>query len=133
MRQGLKRWVFQGLLGLILWAPGAAQTLPPTPPTQSQATSPSPLTGSPSSPPSSGVTPLPGAATSPLAPSVIPGSSVSSSLGKSFGTAGQGLPGMPGGPPIGSSAGAQDASSRYMRPPVIGPLFCDPAINIPCP
>ncbi len=132
MQQELKRWAFQGLLGLILWAPSAAQTLLPTPPSQPQATSLSPLSGSLSGPPSSGVTPLPGAATSPLAPSVLPGSSVSSSLGKSFGTAGQGLPGMPGGPPIGS-AGSRDPSSGYMRPPVISPLFCDPAINIPCP
>jgi hypothetical protein len=39
---------------------------------------------------------------------------------------------MPGGPPIKGSMGSQDPSSRYMRPPVIPPLSCDPAVNIPC-
>jgi len=60
------------------------------------------------------------------------GSSTSSSAGKRFGSAGQGLPGMPGGPPIKGPMGSQDPSSRYMRPPVIPPLLCDPAVNIPC-
>lgn len=54
------------------------------------------------------------------------------SPGFSLGSAGRGLPGMPGGPPLHASMGAQDPSPRYMRPPVIGPLFCDPAINITC-
>lgn len=60
------------------------------------------------------------------------GSSASSSLGKRFGSAGQGLPGMPGGPPIKGSMGSQDPSGKYMIPPVIPPVLCDPAINIPC-
>lgn len=60
------------------------------------------------------------------------GSSASSSLGKRFGSAGQGLPGMPGGPPIKGSMGSQDPSSRYMTPQTIPPLLCDPAVNIPC-
>ncbi len=47
-------------------------------------------------------------------------------------SAGHGLPGMPGGPPLNSSMGAQDPTARYMRPPVIGPLFCDPGMNIEC-
>lgn len=49
-----------------------------------------------------------------------------------MGIAGRGLPGMSGGPPIKSPMGAQDSSASYMRPPVIGPLFCDPSINITC-
>ena len=49
-----------------------------------------------------------------------------------FGRAGRGLPGMPGGPPLKAPMGAQDPTDDYMRPPVIGPLFCDPAVNIPC-
>jgi hypothetical protein len=49
-----------------------------------------------------------------------------------FGGAGRGLPGMPGGPPLKAPMGAQDPTDDYMRPPVIGPLFCDPAVNIPC-
>jgi hypothetical protein len=60
------------------------------------------------------------------------GLTTSSSTGKRFGTAGRGLPGMQGGPPIKGSMGYQDSSSRYMRPPAIPPLFCDPAVNIPC-
>jgi hypothetical protein len=47
-------------------------------------------------------------------------------------TVGQGLPGMPGGPRLGGAGGAIDQSSDYMTPSVIGPLFCDPALNISC-
>ena len=43
-----------------------------------------------------------------------------------------GLPGMQGGSPVNRPMGAQDPSADYMRPPVVGPLFCDPALNIPC-
>ncbi|CAI4031980.1 hypothetical protein DNFV4_02403 [Nitrospira tepida] len=66
------------------------------------------------------------------APAPTVGTTGSSSDRKSFGTVGQGLPGMPGGPPLTSPNGAQDPSSKYMRPLVIGPLFCDPALDIPC-
>ena len=78
----------------------------------------------------------PGAGVSTAGPTSVPasgvGSSTSSSFGKRFGSAGQGLPGMPGGPPINVPMGSQDPSSKYMRPPVIPPVLCDPAINIPC-
>jgi hypothetical protein len=47
-------------------------------------------------------------------------------------TVGRGLPGMPGGPPLGGEGGATDPSTDYMNPQVVGPLFCDPAMNIPC-
>ena len=57
---------------------------------------------------------------------------IPSSKGKSFGTIGQGLPGMTSGPTLTAPMGSQDPSARYMRPTVIPPLFCDPAINIPC-
>lgn len=60
------------------------------------------------------------------------GVTIPSSQGKSFGTIGTGLPGMTGGPSLTSPLGAQDPSSRYMRPSVLAPLFCDPSINIPC-
>lgn len=127
MAKNLMQGVLQGFLGLVLTVPCVAQTSSLAPQNQPQAASPSPQTL-----PSSDVTVSPGVTTSPVTPSVLPGSSKSSSVGKSFGTAGQGLPGMPGGPPIRETAGAQDPSSAYMRPPVIGPLFCDPAIDIPC-
>ena len=51
---------------------------------------------------------------------------------RSFSSVGRGLPGMPGGPRMGSSGGALDPSSNYMAPPIVGPLFCDPALNLPC-
>lgn len=57
---------------------------------------------------------------------------IPSSQGKSFGRIGQGLPGMASGPTLTAPMGSQDPSARYMRPTVIPPLFCDPAINIPC-
>jgi len=65
-------------------------------------------------------------------PTVGVGSIPSSSLGKSFGTAGRGLPGMTGGPPVNSAPGAQDPAGKYMRPPVIPPVLCDPAVDLPC-
>lgn len=55
-----------------------------------------------------------------------------SSPGTSLGIVGRRLPGMAGGPPLNAPMGAQDPSARYMRPPVIGPLFCDPSIDIVC-
>ncbi|BCA54704.1 hypothetical protein W02_18440 [Nitrospira sp. KM1] len=68
------------------------------------------------------------------APTVAPGTgnAASSSVGKSFGTAGRGLPGMPGGPPLTGTLGGQDPSSQYMRPPTLPPVLCDPAVEIPC-
>ena len=67
-----------------------------------------------------------------VTPTLGVGSIPSSSLGKSFGTAGRGLPGMPGGPPVNSALGAQDPTGKYMSPPVIPPLLCDPAVDLPC-
>ncbi|MBA5866353.1 MAG: hypothetical protein GDA67_06595 [Nitrospira sp. CR1.3] len=74
--------------------------------------------------------PAAGVTSSPVAPGV--GTAISSSVGKSFGTAGQGLPGLPGGPPLNGIPGGQDPSGQYMRPPSIPPLLCDPAVDIPC-
>ena len=112
----------------VLANPCGAQTPPPVPippPVQTQAGQ------IPQAAPSAGVS---GQAN--IGPTSMPtpgvGSTTSSSVGKRFGSAGQGLPGMPGGPPIKGSMGYQDPSSRYMRPPVIPPVLCDPAINIPC-
>jgi hypothetical protein len=111
--------------------PCHAQTTPaPAPPVQNQ----------PNQPPQAGVMPpTPSAGVSGqtnAGPTSVPvpgvGSTTSSSVGKAFGSAGQGLPGMPGGPPIKGSMGYQDPSSRYMTPPTIPPLLCDPAVNIPC-
>src|SRR5262245_10586218 len=49
-----------------------------------------------------------------------------------FSGAGQGLPGMSGGPPVNSSLGARDPATQYMRPPTVGPLMCDPAVDVAC-
>jgi hypothetical protein len=109
----------------VLAFPCGAQTPPPAPSVQNQAEQSPPAT------PSVGVS---GQAN--VGPTSVPihgvGSSTSSGAGKRFGSAGQGLPGMPGGPPSKGSMGSQDPLIRYMRPPVIPPLLCDPAINIPC-
>jgi hypothetical protein len=105
--------------------PCGAQTPSSAPPVQDQAVQ------TPQAEPSAGVS---GQAN--VGPTSVPnpgvGSSMSSSARKRLRSAGQGLPGMPGGPPIKGSMGSQDPSSRYMRPPVIPSLSCDPAVNIPC-
>jgi len=106
-------------------APSSPSFTPTPPPVQNQATQPPQVTPSAGGSGQAIVGP-----TSVLVPGV--GSTTSSSAGKRFGSAGQGLPGMPGGPPIKGSMGSQDPASRYMRPPVIPPLLCDPAVNIPC-
>lgn len=67
-----------------------------------------------------------------MTPTFGAGANLSSSIGKSFGSAGNGLPGMPAGPPLNSPLGAQDPSGKYMRPPKIPPVLCDPAIDLPC-
>ncbi|HWF60644.1 MAG TPA: hypothetical protein VN666_10100 [Nitrospira sp.] len=48
-------------------------------------------------------------------------------LAPNFRSAGRGLPGMPGGPPLNSPLGARDP-----RPVTVGPLFCDPIVDFPC-
>ena len=105
--------------------PCGAQTPPPAPPAQSQAVQ------TPQAAPSAGVSGQGDVGPASGESSGV-GPTMSSSAGKRFGSAGRGLPGMPGGPPIKGSIGSQDSSSRYMRPPVIPPLLCDPAVNIPC-
>jgi len=115
------------LVGGVLANPCGAQapSLVPTPPVQNQ------VVQIPQATPSVGVS---GQAS--MGPTSTPtfgvGSTRSSSVGKRFGSVGQGLPGMPGGPPIKGSMGYQDPSSRYMSPPLIPPVLCDPAVNIPC-
>ena len=123
--------VFGAFVGVgALAVPCGAQAPPPVatpPPVQNQGGQ-TPQAALPSATPGTGV--------STVGPTSVPvpgvGSSASSSFGKRFGSAGRGLPGMPGGPPIKGSMGYLDPSSKYMRPPVIPPVLCDPAVNIPC-
>jgi hypothetical protein len=49
-----------------------------------------------------------------------------------FSGAGRGLPGMPGGPAINTPLGARDPAAQYMTPPTVGPLLCDPAVDVQC-
>jgi hypothetical protein len=109
----------------VLASPCGAQTPPPTRQAQNQAGQNPPATMSVGSSGQADVEPA-------LRESPGVGLTTSSSAGKKFGSAGRGLSGMPGGPPIKGAMGYQDPSSRYMRPPVIQPLLCDPAVNIPC-
>ena len=106
---------------------GLAQTPPVAPSIQNQ---PAPLSQS-VAPDSSGAASAPSSGLT-VTPILGVGSIPSSSLGKSFGTAGRGLRGMPGGSPVNSALGAQDPADKYMRPPVIPPVLCDPAIDLPC-
>lgn len=109
----------------VLASPCGGQTLPSAPQAQNQAGQTPPATMNAGSSGQADVEPA-----LRESPGVAP--TVSSSAGKKFGSSGRGLPGMPGGPPIKGAMGYQDPSSRYMRPPAIPPLFCDPAVNIPC-
>jgi hypothetical protein len=127
IRQIWQRLLLSGILVGLFTIPSFAQAPPPTPPPSQNQPQPNPQPAAQVVVPSGGLTTAP---TQP--PSALPGMTGSSSVRKSFGTAGRGLPGMPGGPPLKSAMGAQDPSSSYMRPSAIGPLYCDPALNIPC-
>jgi hypothetical protein len=56
----------------------------------------------------------------------------SSSRPGSLRSAGRGLPGMTGGPPIKGPLGYQDPAPRYMQPLMLGPLLCDPLVDGSC-
>ncbi len=109
--------------------PAAAQTTPGTAPPQNQPTSPLPTQP---------ISPTPGVPAAVTTPSttnqLAPGAGPAASPQRvpTFSNAGRGLPGMLGGPPLKGTAGAQDPTADYMRPPVIGPLFCDPAVDLSC-
>jgi hypothetical protein len=113
--------------------PVSAQVLPGTP--QPQPQGPGPVTTPPNQPLSAPTSGLPAnivtpSTTNQLEPST--GAATSFERARTFGNAGRGLPGMAGGPPVNRPMGAQDPTADYMRPPVVGPLFCDPAVNIAC-
>lgn len=116
--------------GLMAWDdPCQAQTITVQDGTQNQVP-PNPQAGQVQPPlPTLGV---PGSIITPTTTPGLKGRPVISGARIPMGIAGRGLPGMSGGPPIKSPMGAQDPSASYMRPPVIGPLFCDPSINIAC-
>lgn len=118
------RLLLSGILVGLFTIPCAAQIPPPSPQNQPQP-NPQPAVQE--------VAPVGGSTTTPAqTPLVLPGATQSSTVGKTFGSVGRGLPGMPGGPPLNGRMGAQDPSPSYMSPPTVGPLLCDPELNIPC-
>jgi len=116
--------------GLIAWAdPCPAQTITVQDGTQNQVPQ-NPQAGQVQPPlPTLGV---PGSVITPPTTPGLRGTPVISTARIPVSIAGRGVPGMAGGPPLKAPMGAQDPSASYMRPPVIGPLFCDPSINIIC-
>jgi len=121
------------ILATGLWfaviSPGFPQTLPGSIQPQNPL-APSPVTISPIQPSSAPTSGLPAnvltpATTTQEAAAGTPGAPV-------FTGAGRGLPGMPGGPALNSPLGARDPAAQYMRPPTVGPLLCDPAVDILC-
>lgn len=120
-------------LCLLLVVAGSAvgQTLPSTAQPQQNPVSSVPVIISPIQPSSAPTRTLPAnvltpATTNQLAPSTAPGPT------PAFLGAGRGLPGMPGGPPLNSPPGARDPAAQYMSPPTVGPLICDPAVDVAC-
>lgn len=112
---------------------GSAQTGPTglQPPSQLQTQIPPQVTISPIQPSSAPTSGLPANILTPATTTQF-GPSPGVQTRSIFNSAGNGLPGMPGGPPVNTPAGVQDPSARYMTPPVIGPLFCDPALDLLC-
>ena len=96
------------------WSTGSAQITPDTLPAQQPPVVISPI-------------PEVGASASRGISSKIITSATTNRLTPNFRSAGRGLPGMPGGPSLSSPLGARDP-----RPPTVGPLFCDPAIDMSC-
>ncbi|HEY6083803.1 MAG TPA: hypothetical protein VIU63_00315 [Nitrospira sp.] len=133
----MKQWLLTtlALVGATAYMPftvSFAQTVPGAVSPQLQNQSSSPVTISPIQPSSAPTSGLPAniltpSTTNQLAPGTgpRPGATI-------FNSAGQGLPGMSGGPPLNLPMGAQDPSSSYMSPTTVGPLLCDPAVNISC-
>jgi hypothetical protein len=118
-----------GLYVSIAMSPvGSAQTLPGTLQPQNQQT-PSAVTISPTQPSSAPTSGLPANVLTPATTNQLePGTG----RFPVFSGAGRGLPGMPGGPALNSPLGARDPSAQYMRPPTVGPLLCDPAVDVLC-
>lgn len=127
--------ILVALLLIIAFLPrgGEAQTLPAT----SNAATQSPAMQNPQGGPqvqSSGSSVPATGATGQTTLGLNPASSgiSASTTNPPFVSVGRGLPGMSGGPSLGAAGGAVDPSGDYMSPRVVGPLFCDPAMNIPC-
>lgn len=125
------RTVMMGtILSFTVLSQGFPQTLPGNVPSPQNPQTRSPVTISPIQPSSAPTSGLPANVTTSA-------TTTQESAGAPAGTpvftgAGRGLPGMPGGPALNSPLGARDPAAQYMRPPTVGPLLCDPAVDILC-
>jgi len=130
MTRGMGTVALSFFLSLAL-SPGFAQTLPGG----SQAQNPQASTSVTISPVQPGSAPTRGLPANIITPATTnqlePGAGATGSTPVFLG-AGRGLPGMPGGPALNSPLGAADPAARYMRPTTVGPLLCDPAVDLPC-
>jgi hypothetical protein len=124
------------ICSVVFISSGDAQTVPtnalPQSPSLQNPFIQSPVTISPTQPSSAPTSGLPANVITPATTNRLSSGGATTGGAAFFGGAGRGLPGMPGGPPLNGTLGARDPNSQYMRPPAIGPLFCDPAINLPC-
>ena len=117
-------------VSLTVPSPGFPQTLPGSVQPQNPQAS-SPVTISPIQPSSAPTSGLPANVLTPATTTQETGSGTPPST-PVFTGAGRGLPGMPGGPALNSPLGARDPAAQYMRPPTVGPLLCDPAVDVLC-
>jgi hypothetical protein len=117
-------------LSIAVLSPGFSQTLPGSIQPQNPQASP-PVTISPIQPSSAPTSGLPANVLTPATTTqeTAAGAPAGTSV---FTGAGRGLPGMPGGPALNSPLGARDPAAQYMRPPTVGPLLCDPAVDVLC-
>lgn len=137
--QGRQGFFFIGSLiifSVVRMSSGHAQTVPnnalPQSPSPQNPFIQSPVTISPIQPSSAPTSGLPANVITPATTNQLSSGGGTAGGAAVFGGAGRGLPGMPGGPQLNGTLGARDPNSQYMRPPTVGPLFCDPAINLPC-
>ena len=117
-------------LSVTMLSPGFPQTLPGSIQPQNPQASP-PVTISPIQPSSAPTSGLPANVLTPATTTqeTAGGAPTGTTV---FTGAGRGLPGMPGGPALNSPLGARDPAAQYMRPPTVGPLLCDPAVDVLC-
>jgi len=111
-------------------SPGFAQTLPGG--SQAQNPQASSVTISPVQPGAAPTRGLPANVITPATTNQLEPAAGAPGSTPVFLGAGRGLPGMPGGPPLNRPLGASDPAAQYMRPSTVGPLFCDPAIDVAC-
>jgi hypothetical protein len=117
---------------LIAAAHASAQTLPGGTIQQQNPQATSPVTISPNQPGSAPTSGLPANVLTPATTNQLQPAAGAPGRAPIFLGAGRGLPGMPGGPPVNSPVGASDPAAQYMRPPTVGPLICDPAVDVAC-